>query len=108
MIERINRGIEHAEEKQWDSSYKKICVIHLDNLIMNLTDCFKKITDTNFIMKTSFFESKVDAVLFFPEHIGGNSENKDILIYVKTDEMKTIFEGLKNVKIILLEVRDEI
>ena len=113
FIEKINRGIEHAEEKEDTQGYSKIAVIHNDPAMFGLkSDFMKKLFDPDFIRKTGFLSSSLDGLMFLPPKLailGGNSDIKipGPICYVKGQEMVDLVSKICELEVKLLRMKME-
>ena len=112
FIEKINRGIEHAEEKEDTLGYSKIAVIYNDPVMLGLKpDFMKKLFDSDFIRKTGFLSSSLDGLVFLPPKLailGGDSDIKipGPICYVKGQEMVDLVSKISELEVKLLEDED--
>lgn len=112
FIEKINRKIEHAEEKEDTFEYdKRIVVIHYDPVLVGLRpDINKKLGDLAFIKKTRFLSSSLDGLIFLPPKItmlgGDNIKIPGPICYVKEQKIMDLLSKIRELEIKLLEDGD--
>jgi hypothetical protein len=113
FIEKINKKIEHAEEKEDTFEYdKRIVVIHYDHVLIGLRpDLVEKVISPEFIRKTRFLSSSLDGLMFLPQKIALLGEDNDIKIpgqvcYVKEQKMVDLLSRISGLEVKLLEDGD--
>lgn len=112
FIKKINRGIEHAEEKEDTLGYSKIAVIHNDPAMFGLRpDFMEKLVDPEFIRKTGFLSSSLDGLMFLPPKLailGGDSDIKipGPVCYVKEQKMVDLLSKISELELKFLEDED--
>ena len=112
FIEKINRGIEHAEEKEDTLGYSKIAVIHNDPAMFGLRpDFMEKLFNPDFIRKTGFLSSSLDGLMLLPPKLailGGDSDIKipGPVCYVKGQKMVDLLSKISELELKLLEDED--
>jgi len=112
FIEKINRGIEHAEEKEDTRGYSKIAVIHNDPAMFGLKpDFMEKLFDPDFIKKTGFLSSSLDGLMFLPPKLAILGDDSDIKIpgsvcYVKEQKMVDLLSRISGLEVKLLGDED--
>lgn len=121
FIERIDKKIGHAEEKEDTPGYYKVVVICYDVVIFSLAknSQIKKIFDPDFIRKTTFPSSPFDALMFLPpkafpcysaefmENIGGDMETPKAICYVKGQKLAGLLSKIEDLELKLLGDKDE-
>ena len=111
-IEKINRRIEQAEEKEDTPGYSKIAVIHNDPAMFGLRpDFMEKLFNPDFIRKTGFLSSSLDGLMLLPPKLailGGDSDIKipGPVCYVKGQKMVDLLSKISELELKLLEDED--
>ena len=112
FIEKINKGIEHAEEKEDTLGYSKIAVIYNDPVMLGLRpDLMEKLVNPEFIRKTGFLSSSLDGLMFLPPKLTILEGDSDIKIpgpvcYVKGQKTVDLLSGISGLELKLLEDED--
>ncbi|MEE8168707.1 MAG: hypothetical protein V3T58_07535 [Candidatus Hydrothermarchaeales archaeon] len=104
FIERINRGVEHAEEKEDNDGRHRIGVIFYDHVILALqSKLVDQLFKPDFIRKTYFLSSSVDALIFLPPRVGRGIEIPKPVGYVKNESLRKLLRKIKDLELKLLE-----
>lgn len=100
LIERINRCIKHGVEKGSREGYFKFLVIFYSaDIYFIYKKLINRLFDSNFIRKTNFCASSLNAMIFLPLRVGGNMKLPEPMGYTKEKEVAKLLNKIKGFKI---------